>query len=227
MREATMRARSVLALIALSALLILSSCGGGGSRDLLVGAVVARADLGNVSVVVGLFEGSTSGPGVTGASVTVNGTPIDEVDAEFSPGLYMILIGGPNVTAGTDALLEIERGTTLVSATLTMPEKPVITAPTDGEAVGGPVNAIWTSTTDPDSFEVFVDDAYTSFVGDYSVSLTGAARGLLMTGIFDTASEDSDFTVIAVNSTTSFTGVVAPDSTFAVSNQTDRSFNPN
>jgi hypothetical protein len=47
-----------------------------------------------------------------------------------------------------------------------------------------------------------------------------------MVGIFDTASEDSDFSVIALNSTTSFTGVVAPDSTFVVSNQTERSFDP-
>ena len=102
----------------------------------------------------------------------------------------------------------------------------MITAPTLGLTVVGAVVAGWTSITDPDAFMIDVDDVYTTAAGDYSGWESGTARSHSMLGIFDTSSGSSEFTLSALNQTTSLSGAAA-DSEFEVASSViSPTFNP-
>ena len=207
-----MRKGTLLALLAASVLLILSSCGGGGGGGLCVGGVVEKRDDNSIFILIAVLQGSSSGDPVEDATLFINGTPITGLG-----GLFLDL-GSVTINDGADVLLEVEGGGSTVSATVVMPEKPVITLPTEGLTVVGAVNAVWTSTTDPDVFGITVLDTY-SAVGDYTANLAGNIRGYSMVSVFDTTvAGESYFNVSALNQAASFVGNAASDSDFAVLN---------
>jgi hypothetical protein len=209
-----MRKGVFLALLTLSALLILSSCTAGGGL-LTVGGGVGDDESGVTSAFFMIFEGGVTGTPVEDAVVTINGTDLDN----FGFGMYTTFLTDLNINSGEDVILEIQRGSTYITSTLVMPEKPVITAPAALAVVPNPVTAQWSSATNPDAFAIIVDDLYTAADGEYAGSESGTARSHTMSGVFDTASADSEFTLGAVNYTTSLAGAAA-DSEFEVESST-------
>ncbi len=95
------------------------------------------------------------GVGVNDATVTVNGEIMTHPAGFYEDGYY----GGQLTNAlgaGAPIVLEVTRGGRTVTATGSVPEAPVMTAPANGAAFG-PGDAIlvaWTSTTQPDRFTV-------------------------------------------------------------------------
>jgi hypothetical protein len=203
------------ALLALSILLVLTGCVTNGGGGLCVGGIVEKLDTGTIFILIAVLEGSSSGAPVDDATLTINGTPI-----AGAGGLFMDL-GSVAINDGANVLLEVEGGGSIVTTTVAMPEKPVITLPTEDLTVVGAVNASWTSISDPNTFIISVLDAY-SAVGDYAHTVSGGVRGYSMVGVFDTGvAGKSYFDLSAANQATSFTGDSANDSEFAVLNTTE------
>lgn len=143
--------------------------GGGPDPTLLVEATLA----GNGGIVV-VTDG---GVAVTGADVTLNGTA---GAAGGAAGEYTVALAPP-VAAGGALTLEVTDGASVVQGAGTVPEAPVITAPTDGATVtlGDDLDVTWTATADPDGWLV------TAVSGGSTVTAStadGTLRGITIAG---------------------------------------------
>ncbi|GEJ58708.1 hypothetical protein [Anaeromyxobacter diazotrophicus] len=95
------------------------------------------------------------GVGVNDATVTVNGEVMTHPAGFYQDGYY----GGQLTNAlgaGATIVLEVTRGGRTVTATGSVPEAPILTAPANGAAFapGDAVSVAWTSATQPDRFTV-------------------------------------------------------------------------
>lgn len=179
-------------------------------------AGVETDDAGNTIVLVVITEGGPFGTLVSDATVTVNSETINPFFIGYFGTLTTSVSEGGNVT------LDIQRGGASISATLQMPEKPVITAPAAGPDTE-PVDVAWTSTSNPDQFTIYVADTYTDSGIEYEDYETGSSRAhQIPAGTFDTTLGAAYVEVSAVTQTTSLGGDVESGSVFGVEN-TDRS----
>lgn len=95
------------------------------------------------------------GVGVNDATVTVNGQVMTHPAGFYEDGYYGGQLTNP-LREGAPIVLEVTRGGRTVTASGSVPEAPVLTAPANGAAFG-PGDAVpvaWTSATQPDRFTV-------------------------------------------------------------------------
>jgi hypothetical protein len=121
------------------------------SVTIIAPVLVQGTDMSGFGSNISIRQG---GPVVDGATVTVNG----EVALQSAPGEnYFVDLAAP-VAAGGLLDLDISFGTVVIQGTGAVPEAPVITAPAEGAniAVASAIDVTWTSTTDPDRFQIFV-----------------------------------------------------------------------
>jgi len=194
-----------------------SSGGGVGDIELLVqGTVVKNYDgLGGYITLVTVAAGGTP---VSDATVTVNTINVPNT----APGNYA-LVGGLTISTGDDVTLLVTRLTRTVTATLKMPEQPVVTQP-DGS--GSPYSASasmfvqWDSfVTDPDSLMVEVHEDFTPPAdGRYlgSVPFNTDTDFTIPADTFDPAASSAEVEVEARNVTTSLGTDAEPGSVYNV-----------
>jgi hypothetical protein len=161
--------------------------------------VVTGADMSAQEQHITISEGGTV---VDGATVTVN----TEAALQAAPGAsYDVTLVAPVAVGGT-LDLDISFGTTVIQGTGTVPELPVITAPLDNAVIllADPIVVTWTSTANPDRFNINVPGS------GYSFDVLGTERtytipaGTLVAGAYQ-------IHVIAYNHGT-FTGPADPTS---------------
>jgi hypothetical protein len=221
----TMRAKATLILVTiLSVLLVLSGCNGdGGGGPMYVAAGVETEETGTTtaaSVIVN--QGGEFGTPVSDATVTVNGTALTYFDFGGLVGIYVGSVA-PAVSEQESVTLHVQRGGSSISATLQMPEKPQITAPT---TAGGPYDpsqsttVSWTSTTDPDIFTIYVEGVHTASGVDYEDLEAGSEpTHVIPSGTFLAGKQDVVIEVSAVNKTMSLGADAEAGSVYAVGYQ--------
>jgi hypothetical protein len=152
---------------------------------------------------------------VTNATVTINGT-----SASYIMFGYMTQ-GAPSINVDEDVEIIVDRGENAITATLPMPEKPVITTPADNSwhDSNSTINVQWnTLSTTPDMIIFEIKEFYTVSGDDYTTELAGTATshsipaGTLLSGI-----SGIEINVYSVNLTTNFTGSVIVGSFYTVS----------
>ncbi len=152
------------------------------------------------------------------AAVTVNGQAIPVAAATEGRyyGTYPLdprwdPAAGARDSTGQPVKLVVKRGPSLVTATATIPEAPVVTSPIDGSSVApdGSISVTWTSARSPDRFEVSVEWICGPACGGAGVGVpfraSGSSRSLTIpgsalpygTGPFDISGQDLAVTVFA------------------------------
>ena len=136
-----------------------------------------------------------SGAAVTGAAVTVNGTPIPET----SPGSYNGELPA-FLNVGDTITLEIHAGSDVITGVAKIAAVPTITAPADGAVIhpGTPLAFAWTSPSDPNEFLAYIN---------YQVGDSGLGTDTTVAGSNRTASVST--TVIPLTATGVRAGVFA------------------
>lgn len=165
--------------------------------------------------------------GAGNAAVTVNGVPIPRGNpagpgGEYKPppGLDVRFYQGSlpePVAAGLPLVLEVKANEITVQATGKVPEAPVLTAPAAGTVftLADSITVTWTSTTDPDGFEVGF--GFNSFCCAF-FETPGSARELKVDASgFGFITGDNVMGIFAVN-VGSFTGQADPDSHMRIQN---------
>ena len=161
---------------------------------------------------VGILDNFTP---ITDATVTVNGENIPHVGF----GLYIAII--TTVNTGETATLNIQRNGSSINTSLTMPQRPTVTAPTTGTYDASNVLDVqWNSVSPtPDNIGVMVDDSYTVSVDGYQVLLSGSSTSHSISGnTLKTSTSGITVLVGSINSTTSLGSYAAPGSEFMVVN---------
>jgi hypothetical protein len=211
-----------LSLAIVSFLLIFFGCTDGGPTLLTVAAAVEKADGGGTSALIVITEAGGFNF-VDDANVTINGTTITPLGF-----LGMYIGAGPAINVGGDVLLEVERGGSMVTAILQMPEKPTVNTPADGSGSADILLSWgWGGATDPDGFTIAVDSAYTIDPDGYSGNALGSDNDhTIPLGTFDTTLTEAYVDVSAIMQTNALAGD-AEASTFMVGHtDTSEAFDP-
>lgn len=164
--------------------------------------LVQGTDMSGFSSNISIRQG---GPMVDGATVTVNG----EAALQSAPGEnYFVDLAAP-VAVGGLLDLDISFGSIVIQGTGAVPEAPVITAPAEGAniAVASAIDVTWTSTTDPDRFQIFVQTG----AGVQVFDAAGTARAFTIPANTLPVGGPYPMDVFAYNDGT-FTGPVDPTS---------------
>ena len=220
--------------IAITGALGLVSCGGGGSGGgggpvYILGDVTKGDPTGTPpnDVHAGVIVASSVNfiSDITDATVSVNNKVLD-----FFIFAYALLTSPPAVDVGDSVTLKVVHGDNTATSTLTVPEKPVITAPTTGSFhdATSAINVTWNSaSTAPDGIYVFVDGTYTQSSSDYySNTLVGLATShSIPLNTLLAGKSDIPIEVYFVNFTNSFTGDVISGSTYEVEHLAQVSIN--
>ena len=162
-----------------------------------------------VATSMDLFSNS-----VTDATVTVKNT-----NAPYFMVGY-ITQGTPAISEGEDVDIMVARGENTVTATLPMPEKPVITSPADDSShdADSRIDVQWTLSTTPDLIFFEIEDSDTVSGDDYTDQLAGTATShSIPAGTLWVDTNDIEINVYSVNMTTDLTGAVIPGSIYATS----------
>lgn len=153
--------------LALAAVLLLASCGGGAGTDkqptprpsnvtyrVLAGELTSLHQLVQIQVVE---DGKVAAEPVTDATVTVNGEPLSLNETESA---YRGTLSTP-LGAGDALDLHIEVGDSEISGSTTVPATPRIVEPANLEHFlpGEPVKVNWTIDSDPDRFLLNVSNS--------------------------------------------------------------------
>lgn len=155
--------------------------------------LVYGGDMGPLYENLGLYRSGNNDP-VTGANVTVNGTKINETS---NPGFYSSQL--PSLLApGAEVKLEVRSGSQTVKGTTNVPQVPVLVSPAAASmlTLGPPLQFTWTSSSNPDQFEMWLQ---------YQVPAGGQAQRVTVPG---SARSGSVPTVDVPANATTFTAVV-------------------
>jgi len=217
-KESTMRHRLIMLVLLCSAILFVScgDSGGGGSSD------IYEIDVG-VMVVSGtpwiFAEVLKSGSPVSDCTVEVNTT---DIPYDGGSGEYRKMGAPPTIIAGDTVNLIITRGgKTLVNKTLTMPDAPVITAPTAGTYNANQVmDVTWNSlagANEPEFIMIQVEETDTASGSEYSGMEIGTATShTIPANTFDAPKSNIQIMVFAGNRTTSLGEYAKSGSEFGV-----------
>jgi hypothetical protein len=142
---------------------------------------------------------SVGGEGLPGATVTVNGNPCiwDEFSREYHPLSF-------SIPPGDDILVEVELGAFHAAALLTMPDEPIIAAPTGSHDASAPITVQWSTSFVPDHFTIGISGSYTASSTDWFAEPDGALTSYeIPAGTLKPATNDIMIVMYAVNETTS------------------------
>ena len=154
---------------------------------------------------------------VTDATVTVK-----NANAPYFMIGY-ITQGTPAISEGEDVDITVVRGENTVTATLPMPEKPVITSPADDSwhDANSQINVQWTLSTTPDLIFFEIEKSYTVSGEDYTAQLAGTATShSIPAGTLRASINGIEINVYSVNMTSDFTGTIITGSIYATSHVT-------
>ena len=202
----------VLILLIAAASLAFIGCENGGGAALDVAAEVDTDSTGSVAAVL-IMENLSF---VADATVTVN----DENVPYFLFGYAGAIT---TVNGGDTATLKIQRGGTNINSTLTMPNRPTVSAPTAGTYDAS--NALlvqWGAITTPpavDNIVVKVDDDYTVDSDGYEVFLSSASTShSIPGGTLKSSTSNITVRVGGMNYTNSLGSGTTAGSGYAVAN---------
>lgn len=154
--------------------LLVGACGGGGGETdptpLPNTLLIEGSDMGVKFQNIRVSRGTSA---VTGATVTVNGVTMPET----GPGYYQGQLQN-FLPPGAAVLLEVRAGSLVATGQTTIPQEVTMVTPVTGATItrGNVINVTWTSSGNPDRFQIGLEYQVNAGSTSQSVTVDGSLR---------------------------------------------------